>query len=159
MVRHFYPTLFADEPALQRQAHEVAARTFELTEFLVLRMGLSDVGATFRGRVTYLASCHGFRELHLRDEPLRLLQAVRALEYVPLDGTEECCGFGGAFSMKMAELSGAMLNTKIAAIQRTGAGVVTGTDISCLMHVAGGMRRQRVPVRSLHLAEILAGEG
>lgn len=159
MVRHFYPTLFADEPALQMQAHEVAARTYELTEFLVRRLGVSDVGATFRGRVTYLASCHGFRELHLRDEPLRLLQAVRALEYVPLDGMDECCGFGGAFSLKMAELSGAMLATKIDAIRRTGAEVVTGTDISCLMHVQGGLERQHVPVRAMHLAEILAGEG
>jgi L-lactate dehydrogenase complex protein LldE len=157
MVRHFYPTLFAGDPARLAQVQAIAARTFELSEFLVRRLEVTAVGAAFEGRVTYLASCHGYRELHLWDEPLSLLRAVRGLEYVPLDGVEECCGFGGAFSMKMAELSGAMLETKIDAVRRSGAQVVTGTDVSCLMHLEGAFCRRGLPLRTLHLAQILGG--
>ncbi len=158
MVRHFYPLLFRDDAARLSQVENLAARTFELSEFLVRRLQVSDLGAAFAGRVTYLASCHGYRELRLWEEPLTLLRAVRGLEYVPLDGVEECCGFGGAFSVKMAELSGAMLDAKIEAINRSGAQVVTGTDISCLMHLEGGLRRRGLPIRALHLAQILASE-
>ncbi|MBI3975137.1 MAG: (Fe-S)-binding protein [Armatimonadetes bacterium] len=158
MVRHFYPLLFADDPLRLTQVSDIAARTFEFSEFLVRRLQVTDVGASFSGRVTYLASCHGYRELHLWEEPLRLLRAVRGLDYVPLEDVEECCGFGGAFSVKMAELSGAMLDAKIEAIRRSGAQVVTGTDVSCLMHLDGGLRRRGLPVRALHLAQILAGE-
>ncbi len=156
MVRHFYPLLFADDPAAQAEARAVGGRTYELTEFLLRRLGVRDVGASLRGKVTYLASCHGYRELHLRDEPLELLRAVRGLEYVPLDGLEECCGFGGAFAIKMADLSAALLDAKIDAIRRSGAAIVTGTDVSCLMQVRGGLRRRGLEIRTLHLAEILA---
>jgi len=158
MIRHFYPVLFQDDPAASTLAAEVGERTYELSEFLTTRLGLTDVGATFRARVTYLASCHGYRGLGLLEEPLRLLRAVRGLEYVPLPGADECCGFGGAFAVKMAPLSGAMLRSKVAAVRETGAAVVTGTDVSCLMHLGGGLARDGAPVRAMHLAEILAGE-
>lgn len=158
MVRHFYSQVFNDDPARLSQVKDLAARTFELSEFLVRALGVTDVGAAFAGRVTYLASCHGYRELHLWDEPLSLLRAVRGLEYVPLEGADECCGFGGAFAVKMAELSGAMLDAKIEAVRRSGAQVVTGTDVSCLMHLEGGLRRRGLPIRALHLAEILVGQ-
>jgi L-lactate dehydrogenase complex protein LldE len=158
MVRHFYPALFQDDEAALAVARAVGERTFELTEFLTTRLGLTDVGATFRARVTYLQSCHGYRQLGLLEQPLRLLRAVRGLDYVPLPGADECCGFGGAFAVKMALLSGAMLRTKIESVRKTGAEVVTGTDVSCLMHLGGGLARAGAPVRALHLAEILAGE-
>ncbi len=158
MVRRFYPLLFAEDGARRVQAEAVATRTFEFSEFLVRRLGVRDVGATFPARVTYLASCHGYRELHLWDEPLQLLRSVRGVEYVPLDGVEECCGFGGAFAVKMADLSGAMLKTKIDAIVKCGAEVVTGTDVSCLMHLQGGLWRRGLDVRTMHLAEILAAQ-
>ncbi|HLJ58527.1 MAG TPA: (Fe-S)-binding protein [bacterium] len=158
MVRHFYPVLFEGDPASLALAAAVGDRTYELSEFLTKRLGVDDVGATFHGRVTYLASCHGYRELGLYEQPLRLLRAVRGLEYVPLPGVDECCGFGGAFAVKMAPVSGAMLRSKIDAIRGTGASVVTGTDASCLMHVGGGLSRGGAGVRALHLAEILAGE-
>jgi len=158
MVRHFYPVLFERDPAAGALARAVGERTYELSEFLVTRLGLTDVGATFPGRVTYLVSCHGYRELGLYEAPLRLLRAVRGLEYVPLPAADECCGFGGAFAVKMEPLSGAMLRTKVDAVRETGAAVITGTDVSCLMHLGGGLSRAGAGVRALHLAEILAGE-
>ncbi len=156
MVRHFYPVLFEGDPAGVELARAVGARTYELSEFLVARLGLTDVGATFPGRVTYLVSCHGYRELGLYEAPLRLLRAVRGLEYVALPAADECCGFGGAFAVKMEPLSGAMLRSKVDAVRETGAAVVTGTDVSCLMHLGGGLSRAGAGVRPLHLAEILA---
>jgi len=159
MIRHFYPGLFQDDPETSSLAAEVGARTYELSEFLATRLGLTDVGATSHARVTYLASCHGYRGLGLLEQPLRLLRAVRGLEYVPLPRADECCGFGGAFAVKMAPLSGAMLRAKVAAVRETGAAVVTGTDVSCLMHLGGGLAREGTSVRAMHLAEILAGEG
>jgi len=158
MVRHFYPVLFEGDPPAAAVAGPVGARTYELSEFLATRLGLTDVGAAFSGRVTYLVSCHGYRELGLYEAPLRLLRAVRGLEYVPLPAADECCGFGGAFAVKMEPLSSAMLRSKVDAVRRSGAGVVTGTDASCLMHLGGALSRANVGIRALHLAEILGGE-
>jgi len=156
MVREWYPRLFRDDP-LAGRARDLARRTFELSEFLVRRLGVTDVGARFPARVAYHASCHGLRGLGLREEPLRLLAAVRDLRLVPLPGAEECCGFGGFFAVKFAALSGAMLASKLDAIEASGADVVTATDVSCLMHMAGGLARRGSRVRPTHLAEILAG--
>jgi L-lactate dehydrogenase complex protein LldE len=158
MVRHFYPVLFEGDREAVGPAKTVGGRTYELSEFLTLRLGLTDVGASFPGRVTYLVSCHGYRELGLYETPLRLLRAVRGLEYVPLPAADECCGFGGAFALKMEPLSSAMLRSKIDAVRQTAADVVTGTDVSCLMHLGGGLSRANAGVRALHLAEILGGE-
>lgn len=156
MVREFTPVLLADDPALARRAADLGRRTYELSEFIVDVLRAEDVGARFPHRVTYHASCHGLRGLHVRTQPLRLLAGVRGLELQPLPGGEECCGFGGMFSVKFAALSGSMLETKIRAIESTGAEVVTATDASCLMHIAGGLSRRKSDVRALHLAEILA---
>ncbi len=156
MVREFSPMMLRDDPALAGRAAELGRRTYELSEFLVDVLRAEDVGAHFPHRVTYHASCHGLRGLHVRTQPLRLLAGVRGLELRPLAGVEECCGFGGMFSVKFAALSGSMLDTKIRAIEATGAEVVTATDASCLMHIAGGLSRRQSPVRALHLAEILA---
>jgi L-lactate dehydrogenase complex protein LldE len=155
-VREWYPRLFRYDPALAARAQALAGRTYELSEYLVRVLGRTDLGARFPAAVAYHPSCHGLRGLGLRDEPLRLLRAVEGLRLVDLRGAEECCGFGGFFAVKFAALSGAMLATKLDAIEASGAEVVTATDASCLMHIAGGLARRGSRVRALHLAEILA---
>jgi L-lactate dehydrogenase complex protein LldE len=152
MVRDAYPRLL---PA----AAEVARRTYELSELLVDVLGVTDVGAAFPHRVTYHPTCHGLRLLRLGDKPQRLLRAVKDLELVELPGAEECCGFGGTFALKNAEVSTAMLADKCTAICDTGAEVVAAADNSCLTHINGGLSRRRAPVRALHYAQILAEHG
>ncbi|HET8678983.1 MAG TPA: (Fe-S)-binding protein [bacterium] len=156
MVREWYPQLFRDDPTAADRARAIGHRTYELSEFLVRVVGRVDVGARFAATVAYHPSCHGLRGLGLREEPRRLLEAVRDLRLVDLPKAEECCGFGGFFAVKFAALSGAMLTAKLDAIESSGAEVVTATDASCLMHIAGGLARRGSPVRALHLAELLA---
>ena len=134
----------------------LAGRVFELTEFLVDRLGTVDVGASFPHRVTLHPTCHSLRVLRVGDRPRQLLEAVRGIELVPLEEAEECCGFGGTFAVKNADTSMAMLSDKLRRILDTGAEVCTAADTSCLMHIGGALRRQRAGVRTLHLAEILA---
>jgi L-lactate dehydrogenase complex protein LldE len=130
---------------------------YELSEFLVDRLGVEDVGAYFPHRVTFHPTCHSLRELKLGDRPLRLLRAVRGIELVELPQAEECCGFGGTFAVKNAEVSTAMVADKVRSVLDTGAEVVCAADNSCLMHIGGALSRQRTGVRTLHLAEVLAG--
>jgi L-lactate dehydrogenase complex protein LldE len=137
-------------------APEIADRTFELSELLVNRLGVEDVGAHYPHRVTYHPTCHGLRGLRLGDAPLRLLRSVRGIELVELDQAEECCGFGGTFAVKNADTSSAMLADKLRHIVETGAEVCTAGDSSCLMHIGGGLSHARRDVRTVHLAEILA---
>jgi L-lactate dehydrogenase complex protein LldE len=134
----------------------IAARTLELTEFLVDRLGVVDVGATFPHRVTLHPTCHSLRLLEVGDRPRRLLEAVRGLELVPLEESQECCGFGGTFAVKNADTSMAMLSDKLRRILDTRAEVCTAADNSCLMHIGGALRRGRTGVRAMHVAEILA---
>jgi L-lactate dehydrogenase complex protein LldE len=129
---------------------------FEFSELLVNRLGVEDVGAAFPHKVTYHPSCHSLRMLHVGDAPRRLLRAVRGLELVELPNQEQCCGFGGTFAVKNADVSAAMLAEKDACVLQTGAEVVTALDNSCLMQIYGGLHRAGSPVRTLHLAEILA---
>jgi L-lactate dehydrogenase complex protein LldE len=131
-------------------------RLFELSELLVERLGVEDVGASFAGRVAYHPTCHSLRVARVGDAPLRLLQNVRGLELVEPADARECCGFGGTFSIKNADTSSAMLADKCAAIEATGAGVCTALDGSCLLQIGGGLSRRGSPVRTMHLAEILA---
>jgi L-lactate dehydrogenase complex protein LldE len=128
----------------------------ELSEFLVDRLGVEDVGAYFPHRVTFHPTCHSLRELGVGDRPLRLLGAVRGIELVELPSPSECCGFGGTFAVKNAEVSSAMLADKVRAVLDTGAEVVCAADNSCLMHIGGALSRQRTGVRTVHLAEVLA---
>jgi L-lactate dehydrogenase complex protein LldE len=139
----------------------VGSRVFELTEFLVNILGVTDLGASFPHKVTLHIGCHGRRELGVVDPPLKLLQNVRGLEYCELPNVEECCGFGGTFSVKMPGTSLAMGRTKVENIVKTGAEMVVSPDISCLMHVGGLLRRDPATrhIRTLHIAEVLAGEG
>jgi len=160
MMKDHYPKMAASlkDAALAREVEALLPRVFEFSEFLTRRLGLEDVGAYYPHRVTYHASCHGLRNLLLGDGPMRLLKAVRGIELVPLEGLEQCCGFGGTFAIKNADVSSAMLAEKTTAVLNTGAEVCTACDNSCLMHIQGGLHRQRTGVRTVHLAEILAGD-
>ncbi|MGX7826625.1 (Fe-S)-binding protein [Actinokineospora sp. 24-640] len=144
--------------ALADAAAAVAAKTHELSEFLVDVLGVTDVGAYFPHRVTYHPTCHSLRVLRVGERPLRLLRAVRGIDLVELPDAETCCGFGGTFALKNADTSTAMLTDKMTAVLGTGARVLTAGDSSCLMHIGGGLSRLRGGVRTVHLAEILAGQ-
>ncbi|MBA3843333.1 MAG: (Fe-S)-binding protein [Actinobacteria bacterium] len=137
-------------------APELAPRVFELSELLVNRLGVEDVGASFPHRVAYHPTCHSLRVTKVGDAPLRLLRNVRGLELVPLERAEECCGFGGTFAVKNAATSSAILADKCDAIEASGAGYCTAVDGSCLLQIGGGLERRSGGVRALHLAEILA---
>jgi L-lactate dehydrogenase complex protein LldE len=134
----------------------VVPKTYELTEFLVDVLGVTDVGARYPHTVTYHPTCHGLRSLGLGDRPLRLLRAVKDLELVELPGAEECCGFGGTFAVKNADVSAAMGADKVRNAESTGAQVLCAADNSCLMHIGGTMARLKVGMRPVHIAEILA---
>ena len=133
-------------------------RLYELTEFLVDRLGVEDVGASFPHRVTLHPTCHSLRLLRVGDRPRRLLAAVRGIDLVELEEAGECCGFGGTFAVKNADVSMAMLSDKLRHVLDTRAEVCTAADNSCLMHIGGALRRQRAGTRVMHLAEILAAQ-
>jgi L-lactate dehydrogenase complex protein LldE len=158
MVRECYPRLAeeAGEQRLARAAAALAPRVHELSELLVDRLGVSDVGAYYPHRVTYHPTCHSLRMLQVGDKPLRLLRAVRGIDLVELPDAAECCGFGGTFAVKNADVSTAMLADKLRHVLDTRAEVVTAGDNSCLLHIGGGLSRGRTGVRAVHLAEILA---
>jgi L-lactate dehydrogenase complex protein LldE len=161
MIREYYPALAEEhgDGEMARELDSLLPRVFEFSELLVDRLGVEDVGAYYPHRVTYHASCHGLRSLALGDKPLRLLRNVEGLELVELENVDRCCGFGGTFAVKNAEVSTAMVNDKARSILNTGAEVCTACDNSCLMHIQGWLHRQFAGVRTAHLAEILAGEG
>jgi L-lactate dehydrogenase complex protein LldE len=158
MVRDYYPRVaeLAGDPSLRADVEAIRPRVLELTELLVDRMGVEDVGAFFPHRVTYHPTCHGLRMLDLAEKPLRLLRAVRGIDLVELPEATQCCGFGGTFAIKNADTSIAMLTDKVRAILDTRAEVCAAADSSCLMHIGGALSRQRAGVRTMHLAEILA---
>jgi L-lactate dehydrogenase complex protein LldE len=143
-------------PELVRQVDVVAAKTYELSEFLVDVLGVTDVGAYFPHRVTYHPTCHSLRMLRVGDKPITLLRAVDALELVELPAADQCCGFGGTFAIKNADTSTAMLGDKMRNVLDTGAEICTAGDSSCLMHIGGGLSRIRAGSKTLHLAQILA---
>jgi L-lactate dehydrogenase complex protein LldE len=143
---------------VREHAPAVADRVFELTELLVDRLGVTDVGASFPHRVVLHPTCHSLRVLKLGDRPRRLLEAVRGIELLPLDDADSCCGFGGTFSIKNSDTSMAMLSDKLRHVVDSGAEVCTAADTSCLMHIGGALSRQRSGVRTMHLAEILAAQ-
>jgi L-lactate dehydrogenase complex protein LldE len=158
MVREFYPWAaeLAGDDRLGRQVAALVPRVYELSELLVDRLGLVDVGAYYPHRVTYHPTCHSLRMLHVGEKPLRLLRAVRGIDLVELPAAAECCGFGGTFALKNADVSMAMLADKVRHVLDTRAEVVTAGDNSCLAHIGGALSRQRTGVRAIHLAEILA---
>jgi L-lactate dehydrogenase complex protein LldE len=155
MVRKFYPELFAGTEHSAR-AERVSARIFELSQFLVNVLGVEDVGASFRGRVTYHDSCHLLRELGVSSEPRSLINSVRGVEFVEMERADTCCGFGGTFSVKYPEISVAIAEEKVASIENCEAATVVSCDSSCLMQIDGLLKRRGSSVRCLHLAELLA---
>jgi L-lactate dehydrogenase complex protein LldE len=155
---HHYEELFQD-PGWRTRARAVAERTHELSAFLVRQLGVEDVGARFAGRLAWHDACHGRRDLGLREEPRRLLRRVRDAELVELENAETCCGFGGTFSVKYPEISVAILDEKVDAIERAGVDAVVSGDVSCLMQIGGRLSRRGSRVRALHLAEVLAARG
>lgn len=158
MIRDQYPGLFQElgNENLRQELDALLPRVHELSEFLVDQLGVDDVGAYFPHRVTYHASCHGLRELHVGDRPFRLLSKVRGLELVPVENFDRCCGFGGTFSIKNAEVSSAMLTARLRDVLSTRAEYCTALDNSCLMHLGGALHRQFAAMRTVHLAQILA---
>jgi L-lactate dehydrogenase complex protein LldE len=144
------------EPALAARAEDVAARTFELSQLLVDVLGVTDVGAYFPHRVVYHPTCHSLRLLRVGERPLMLLRNVAGIDLVALPDAEQCCGFGGTFAVKNADVSTAILADKMRNVLATGAEVCTAGDSSCLMHIGGGLSRLRAGTRTMHLAEILA---
>ncbi len=160
MIKDHYLKVARDigDKALEQKVLTLLPKVWELSEFLVKKLGIDDVGAYYPHRVTYHASCHGLRNLHLGDAPLRLLKKVRGIDLVELEAVEQCCGFGGTFAVKNADTSSAMLADKVRAVLNTRAEVCTACDNSCLMHIWGSLHRQRTGVRTVHLAEILASD-
>lgn len=156
MIVHHYPELLRDEPAFSEKAREIAGRTYELSQFLVDVLGVTRVGACVRRRVAYHASCHTLRGLGMTEEPQRLLAGIEGLTPCALADETTCCGFGGVFSVKLPEVSGALLERRIETLEASGAEVVTATDVSCLMHLGGALRRRSHRIEIRHLAELLA---
>jgi len=159
MVRNCYPRLFREDSGLLEQSRAMAAKTFEFSDFLVNVLHTEDVGARFDHSVAVQFTCHMLRELGIRDEPLRLLRSVKGIRLRDLSGSDICCGFGGLFSLKFPDLSGAILREKIDSIRNSKAEVIVANDFSCMMHMAGGLSRQGLPTRVMHLAEVLAQTG
>lgn len=154
-VRHHYQLLFQGESHWLRRARQVADKTYEFSEFLVDVLGVDDLGARYRGRVTYHDSCHLCRGLGVRSQPRRLLQRVRGIDFVEMPESDRCCGFGGSFAVKYPEISEAMLADKIDFIRACGADTVVGCDTGCLMNIQGMVNRRHLPIQTLHIAELL----
>jgi len=156
MIAHHFADIFEKEPDNLECARRLEPKVFEFSRFLLEVAGVENVGAHLKEVVTYHDSCHALRELNIKDGPRRLLANVRGLELREMDTAEECCGFGGTFSVKFAEISGGMARGKIDSIVRTGASAVVSIDSSCLMQLQGAISRAGLPIRTLHLAEVLA---
>ena len=159
MVKTEYPGLLKDDPAQAAAALALAKKTYELSQFLVDVFGVTDVGSTFAGKVTYHDSCHLLRGLGESRAPRALLKTVKGCELVELPGSDECCGFGGSFSVRLPEVSTAILDKKLANAEGTGVDCLVACDAGCLMQMGGGLSRRGSRLRAMHLAQVLAGEG
>lgn len=155
MVRKFYSDLFKNSTSIET-VHAVSGKIYELSEFLVHKLGVTKVGARFPGKVTWHDACHGLRELGLKREPRQLLSEVDGLDLVETQECEVCCGFGGTFSVKFPDISTAMNHSKIESLEKSGADFVASGDSSCLMQIDGLLRKQKSRMRTIHIAEILA---
>ncbi len=155
MIHHHYPALFQDDPVYLQKAEALIEKTHEFSQFFVNVLGVTDLGASFPHTVTYHPSCHGSRLLGVKDEPLSLLSKVAGLRLVPLPYAEDCCGFGGTFSVKLPDISLAMAAEKAEHVLETEAEVLVGTDMGCLMNIGGRLTHEGKHVRVMHLAELL----
>ncbi len=157
-VKHHYPELLRDEPAWSRRAEDLAGRIFELTQYLVDVLGVSDVGASFNGKVTYHESCHILRGLGVSDQPKKLIAGVRGCEYIPLNAADVCCGFGGEFSNNYPEISEAMVKDKVTNFINSSADVLLLCEPGCLLNIHGYVHRHHPQKRVMHMASFLAGK-
>lgn len=155
MIIHHYADLLADDPDYTVKAKAVSDRTYEFSQFLVDLLGITDLKSTASGCVAYHAACHGLRGLGLKNQPQKLLDQVAGIEQKELPGMEECCGFGGLFAIKMSQISGAILQRKVENIESSGADTIVASDVSCLMHIAGGLQRRGSSIQVKHIADIL----
>ena len=156
MIKVYYRDLFADDPETLERANALAAKTHELTEYIVNVLGVTDIGSTFSGLVTYHDACHLLRELRISAEPRALIEGVRGIEFQEMQNSDACCGFGGLFSVKFPEVSMAILEEKLAAIEASGADTVVANDCGCLMQIRGAASRRGLRARPMHIAELLA---
>ena len=156
MVRHHYPQLFSDDATWLQRAQNVAAKTFELTEYLVDILGVDDLGAHFDGVITYHDSCHLLRNLRIKEQPRRLLRKITGTEFIEMNDSDRCCGFGGSFSFKYGDISAAMAEDKVNNIIDSGAGAVVGCDMGCLMNIQGMLSRKGSSIKVMHIAQLLA---
>lgn len=154
MIRQ-YPQIFANDPEWEKLAKELSEKTYELTQFLVDVLEITDVGSTFSGKVTYHPSCHMTRLLGVKDAPRILLENIKGVELIDLPHAEDCCGFGGMFSVKNPEISTEMVKEKSKNVSASGAEYLTGGDMGCLMNIAGRMRREGKNIKVIHITEIL----
>jgi L-lactate dehydrogenase complex protein LldE len=162
MLKVFYKELLVNSPSLLSKLDNITGKTYEFSEFLIKVMKTADVGARYEGIVTYHDSCHLLRELGVKDEPRRLIEAVRGIEFREMEMHDACCGFGGTFSIKFPRVSVSMLDEKIDCIIGSGADTVVSSDMGCLMNIKGALTRRKIPVKVMHIAELLAhtaGEG
>ena len=150
-----YPHILKDEPVWKEKAEQLAAKTYELTQFIVDVLQVEDVGATLNAKATYHTSCHMTRLLGVKEAPIKLLENVKKLEYIPLPNAQNCCGFGGTFSVKMGDISKQMVDEKIQHIEETEADIIIGSDAGCLMNIGGRINRVGHPVKVMHIAEVL----
>jgi len=156
MVRHHYAELFANDPHWLQRAQDLAGRTYEFSEYLVDVLGVDELGARFEGRLTYHDSCHLLRGIGVREQPRKLLHRVSGSDFIEMRDSDYCCGFGGTFAVKYSDISNAMVNDKVKNIMNTGADVVVGCDMGCLMNIQGKLSRMGSPIKVMHIAQILA---
>lgn len=154
-IRNYYPTLF-DNSSYHNQVKDLQKRIFEFSEFLVKVLKMEDFGASLTGKATYHDSCAGLRECKIKEEPRRLLSKVKSLELLEMNDVETCCGFGGSFAIKFEAISIAMADQKVSNALQTGADYIISTDLSCLMHLDGFIRKKELPVKTMHIADVLA---
>jgi L-lactate dehydrogenase complex protein LldE len=157
MLTHHYPQLFADDEHWRQRAQQLAERSHELTQFLVDVLNVTEFGARYDGKVAYHDSCSSRRELGVLQQPRALLSHVKGLTRVELQDSDQCCGFGGTFSIKFPEVSTAIVDSKVTDIEQTGADTIVAGDMGCLMNIAGRLSRKGKPIKAFHIAEVLAG--
>jgi len=159
MIHHGYPILFKDDPIWRKKAKDFVEKTYEFSQFIVDILGITDVGAVFPQKVTYHSSCHMTRILGVEEQPKILLQNVKGIDFIELPYSFDCCGFGGTFSMKMADISAEIVEEKVNHIISTGADVLVGSDLTCLMNISGRINRRGIPIKTMHLAQVLDQRG
>jgi L-lactate dehydrogenase complex protein LldE len=154
-VRNYYGTLF-DNSSFHNEVRDLGKRIFEFSSFLINVLKIEDFGATLYGKATYHDSCAGLRECRIKEEPRKLLSRVKGLELLEMNDVETCCGFGGSFAVKFESISTAMADQKVNNALQTGADYIISTDTSCLMHLEGYIKKKELPIRTMHIADVLA---